>query len=113
MPNTVALLGSLLSIKPIVELAGGEVKSIRAVRTTKQANARMMSFMRQGGSLERLAILHTGAEARARDFLNQIMNEMSSIPAARYFDGQCDYGHWYARWPERLGLCGSEEVINM
>ncbi|MFZ1040942.1 MAG: DegV family protein [Anaerolineales bacterium] len=81
VPNTVALLGSLLSIKPIVELAEGEVKAIRAVRTTKQANARMMSFMRTGGSIERLAILHTGAEGRAREFLNQIMNEMNqSLP---------------------------------
>ena len=81
VPGTIALLGSLLSIKPIVELADGEVKAIRAVRTTKQANARMMSFIRIGGSLERLAILHTGAGARAREFLNQIMNEMRpSLP---------------------------------
>ncbi len=77
VPSTIALLGSLLSIKPIVELAEGEVKAVRAVRTTKQANARMMSFMQTSGSLERLAILHTSAEARAREFLNQMMNEMS------------------------------------
>jgi DegV family protein with EDD domain len=81
VPGAITLLGSLLSIKPIVELADGEVKAIRAVRTTKQANARMLTFMQQGGSLERLAILHTGAEARAREFLNQLMNEMSqSLP---------------------------------
>ena len=81
VPSTIAFLGSLFSIKPIVELVDGEVKAIRAVRTTKQANVRMMSFMRQGGSLERLAILHTSAEARAREFLNQLMNEMSqSLP---------------------------------
>ncbi len=81
VPSTIVFLGSLLSIKPIVELAEGEVKAIRAVRTTKQANARMMSFMRTGGSLERLAILHTGAEGRAHEFLNQIMNEMNqSLP---------------------------------
>jgi len=77
VPGTIVLLGSLLSVKPIVELADGEVKAIRAVRTTKQANARMLSFLRQGGDLERLAILHTGAEARARGFLDQLMNEMS------------------------------------
>ena len=81
VPSTIVLLGSLLSIKPIVELADGEVKAIRAVRTTKQANARMMSFMRIDGSLERLAILHTSTETRAREFLNQLMNEMSqSLP---------------------------------
>jgi len=81
VPGTIAFLGSLLSIKPIIELADGEVKAIHAVRTMKQANARMLTFIRQGGSLERLAILHTGAEARAREFLNQLMNEMSqSLP---------------------------------
>ncbi len=81
VPGTIALLGSLLSIKPVVELTDGQVKAIRAVRTTKQANGRMMSFMRAGGRLERLAILHTSAEQRARKFLNQIMSEMSqSVP---------------------------------
>jgi DegV family protein with EDD domain len=81
VPNVITALGSLLSIKPIVELADGVVKPVRATRTTKQANLRMVSFMRQGGDLGRLAILHTGAEARAREFLNQLMNEMSlSLP---------------------------------
>jgi fatty acid-binding protein DegV len=33
------------------------------------------------GKLERLAILHTGAEERARGFLNQLMQEISlSLP---------------------------------
>jgi DegV family protein with EDD domain len=81
VPAAITLLGSLLSIKPIIELVDGEVKAMSAVRTTNQANARMLSFIRQGGSLERLAILHTGAEARARGFLDQLMNEMSqSLP---------------------------------
>jgi DegV family protein with EDD domain len=81
VPSTIAFLGSLLSIKPIIELMDGEVKAIRAVRTTKQANARIMSFMQTGVSFERLAILHTGAEGRAREFLNQLMNEMNqSLP---------------------------------
>jgi len=81
VPAAITLLGSLLNIKPIIELADGEVKTMSAVRTTKQANARMMSLMRQVGSLERLAILHTSAEARAREFLDQLMKEMNrSLP---------------------------------
>jgi DegV family protein with EDD domain len=81
VPAAITLLGSLLSIKPIIELADGEVKAMSAVRTANQANARMMSLMRQIGSLERLAILHTGAEVRARIFLDQLMNEMNrSLP---------------------------------
>src|SRR5512145_327971 len=56
VPATVAMLGSLLSIKPLIELANGEVKAVSAVRTTIQANERMSRFLLEGGELERLAI---------------------------------------------------------
>ena len=51
------------------------------MRTTRQANDRMAAFFRQAGAFERLAILHTGAEGRAREFLGRIMRESSpSLP---------------------------------
>src|SRR5574342_427527 len=77
VPAAVAALGSLLSIKPLIELTDGEVKAIGAVRTTKQANERMLNFFLQGGELERLAILHTGAEPRAKEFLDTVMQRAS------------------------------------
>jgi DegV family protein with EDD domain len=81
VPATVAMLGSLLSIKPLIELIDGEVKAIGAARTTSQANKRLSKFLLEGGSLEKLAILHTGAEARAREFLNELMQKSSqSVP---------------------------------
>jgi len=81
VPGAVAMLGSLLSIKPLIELTSGEVKAIGAVRTTKQANERMLKFLLEGGALERMAILHTGAEPRAREFLNTLMQKASqSVP---------------------------------
>jgi DegV family protein with EDD domain len=81
VPYAVAALGGLLSIKPIIELAEGIVKPVGAVRTTSQANERMVGLMKASGTLERLAILHTGAEKRAKEFLNRIMGEISqSIP---------------------------------
>lgn len=81
VPATVAMLGSLLSIKPMIELTNGEVKAIGAVRTTSQANERMSKLLLDGDSLERLAILHTGAESRAREFLNNLMQHASqSVP---------------------------------
>jgi DegV family protein with EDD domain len=81
VPGAVAMLGGLLNIKPLIELTNGEVKAIGAVRTTKQANERMLNFLLEGGSLERLAILHTGAEPRAREFLNELMLKASqSVP---------------------------------
>ena len=81
VPGAVAILGSLLHLKPLIELTNGEVKAIGAVRTTKQANARMLNFLLEGGPLERLAILHTGAEPRAKEFLNELMLKASqSVP---------------------------------
>lgn len=81
VPATVAMLGSLLSVKPLIELRNGEVKAVGAVRTTGQANERLSKFLLDGGALERLAILHTGAEARAREFLNELMQTSSqSVP---------------------------------
>ena len=77
VPATVAMLGSLLSLKPLIELTNGEVKAVGAVRTAGQANHRMTKFLLEGGSLEKLAILHTGAEGRAREFLNELMQTSS------------------------------------
>jgi len=81
VPGAFAALGGLLSIKPLIELTEGEVKAIGAVRTTKQANERILNFLLQGGQLERLAILHTGAEPRAKELLNALMQKASqSVP---------------------------------
>jgi len=81
VPSAVAALGGLLSIKPLIELTNGEVKAIGAVRTTKQGTQRMLNFLLEGGQLERLAILHTNAEPRARGLLNELMQRASqSVP---------------------------------
>jgi DegV family protein with EDD domain len=81
VPAAVTILGGLLNIKPMIELINGEVKPIAAVRTTKQANEKMLASLLQFGPLERLAVLHTGAEQRAREFLHTLMQKASqSVP---------------------------------
>jgi DegV family protein with EDD domain len=81
VPRAVAALGGLLSIKPLIELIEGDVKPVGAVRTTSQANVRMLNLLLQRGELERLAILHTGAEPRAKEFLNTLMQKANrSMP---------------------------------
>ena len=81
VPAAVTILGGLLNIKPMIELKDGEVKPISAVRTTTQANEKMLNSLLQFGPLERLAVLHTGAEPRARDFLRALMQKASqSVP---------------------------------
>lgn len=81
VPAVITFFGSMLNIKPLIELTEGEVKAVAAVRTTSQANERMLNFLLEGGGLERLAILHTGAESRAKEFLNAVMQKASqSMP---------------------------------
>jgi DegV family protein with EDD domain len=77
LPAALSIFGGLLRIKPLIELSDGEIKTIAAVRTAKQATERMADFFHMGGSFERLAILHANAEARAREFLGRIMQESS------------------------------------
>lgn len=81
VPGVVAQLGGILSIKPMVEIRDGSVKPIGATRTTKQADERMLNLLLEVGEMERLAILHTNAEARAKELLNGIMNRQRiSVP---------------------------------
>ena len=81
VPAAVATLGGLLSIKPMIELVDGEVKAIGAIRTTSQADERILKFLLERGELERLAILHTNAEPRARNLLNEMMSQArQSVP---------------------------------
>jgi len=79
VPGAVAALGGLLSIKPMIDLADGVVKAVGAVRTTHQADERMLNFLFANGQTERLAILHTNAENRARKFLNEVMQRASQL----------------------------------
>jgi DegV family protein with EDD domain len=72
--TAMSVFGGMLHVKPLIELVGGEIKTIGTVRTTSQANERMAVFFGSGEPFERLAILHTGAEARAREFLDRIMH---------------------------------------
>jgi DegV family protein with EDD domain len=81
VPATVAALGGMLSIKPMIELIDGQVKPIGAVRTTSQADDRIFNFLLKEGELQRLAIMHTNAEHRAQKLLNEMMSRVPrSVP---------------------------------
>ncbi len=78
-PALVANLGGMLSIKPMIEIKHGEVKPVGVVRTTKQADEKILNFLAEVGDIQRLAILHTNAEARAKNLLNEL-NKKISLP---------------------------------
>ena len=81
VPAAVTFFGGILSIKPIVELIDGNLKPVSAVRTTKQSNQRILNMLLEYGQMERLALMHTNAEDRARELLDGLMQQASqSVP---------------------------------
>jgi DegV family protein with EDD domain len=67
-----ARLGNLLHIKPFVELRDGMVYSLGETRTRRKGVEYLRKLLFDQGPLERLAILHTNAEADARIFLKEL-----------------------------------------
>lgn len=80
VPGLVASLGGLLNLKPVVTLAEGVVRPLGAVRTTRQANEKVLDLLLAQGSLERLAILHTNAPERAAQFSETLANRVAVPP---------------------------------
>jgi len=66
-----ARIGGVLNLKPLIELTHGRVENLGAVRTTRLANIRLLEMAHEMGTIERLAVLHTNAETRARKFLKE------------------------------------------
>jgi DegV family protein with EDD domain len=67
-----ARIGSLLRIKPFVEVKDGQVFNLGQARTRRNGIARLRELLQELGELERLAILHTNAAEEARNFLEII-----------------------------------------
>ena len=75
-----ARLGSLLQIKPFLEVRNGEVLSLPAVRTRRKGLARLAEHVRAWGALDYLALLHTGAPDDAQALLAAAVTEGLVLP---------------------------------
>jgi len=75
-----AAIGGLFNLKPIVELTEGKVESLGAARTTHQGHQRVLEMLQEMGKLERLVILHTNAEHRARQLLMDLKSDLVDVP---------------------------------
>jgi len=64
-----ARVGSILSIKPFIEIVGGDTKRAGDVRTRRKGIARLRELVLSLGPLERLGIMHSNAETDAQQFL--------------------------------------------
>lgn len=66
-----ALLGSMLNIKPIVELKKGQVLNRGLARSRRSGLRRLGDYLGSLGPLEELAVLHTNAAQAGRDFIQR------------------------------------------
>lgn len=80
-----ALVGSVLSLKPVLTVRDGQVTPLERVRTWRKAMDRMIELVREQGPLEALAVYHVGNEPDAK-----VMAERLSdlIPADQILIGE-------------------------
>jgi DegV family protein with EDD domain len=64
-----ARLSSLLRVKPFVEVKDGQVLNLGQARTRRKGIAHLVSLAEKLGPVEKLAILHSNAEAEAQQLL--------------------------------------------
>jgi DegV family protein with EDD domain len=60
-----AFLGSLLNVKPILQVRDGEIYPVERVRTRARAAQRLIELVARDGRYQRLAVVHGDCEAEA------------------------------------------------
>ena len=69
-----ARIGSLLRIKPFVEVKNGRVLSLGQARSRRKGIDHLMNLCKKNGPFEALTILHTNAETDALELADQFKN---------------------------------------
>ncbi len=77
-----ALLGTMLNVKPVLELRDGRIEPMEKVRTKSKATERMLERVIEkigGRTPVRLATLHANAEKEARGLLNLANSRLNPV----------------------------------
>lgn len=67
-----AMIGTLMRIKPIVEVQEGEVKLLQRARTQARSLSQLIDVIQALGPLERLIVLHANAPERAEQLADRL-----------------------------------------
>lgn len=73
-------LGSMLNLKPILEMNGGLIEAVESVRTQKRALGRLISLVEEKTAGEkplRLAVFHSNVPEQAQALLEEVENALS------------------------------------
>jgi DegV family protein with EDD domain len=74
-----ALLGSLLNVKPILQLKDGEVVPLGRARGRPQALNRLVELLERDGKVSRLAIMHGAARADAEQLRARVASTYPGV----------------------------------
>jgi DegV family protein with EDD domain len=74
-----ALLGSLLNVKPILQLKDGEVVPLGRARGRPQALSRLVELLERDGKVSQLAIMHGAAQADAEQLRDRIASSYPGL----------------------------------
>jgi len=75
-----ARIGSLLRIKPFVEVKNGQVLSLGQARSRSKGIEHLLETLQKFGRLEQLSVLHTNAEADANELAARLEKAAPSPP---------------------------------
>ena len=104
------LLGTALSLKPILELQDGVIEAVERVRTRSKAQARLLSLLEErinGRPNLRLAVLHAAAEQEAHLLLDEATKRLNPIETVFSEVSPVVGAHV---GPGTLGLCYSVDL---
>lgn len=79
--NAAALMGSVLAIKPLLEISGGKVEPLEKVRTRSKAIARLVGVLQErcDGRPAHVAIIHSLAGEEAEEIRQQIARDFPQV----------------------------------
>jgi len=95
-----AMLGSMLSMKPVIDITGGTVHEAGKPRTRKKAMHLLYERMVEAGSIDHVAVMHGGA---------QDIGEFLDLIAARFPRESLRFGKLGAI----IGTHGGSEIIGV
>jgi len=75
-----AMIGGLLHLQPVIELRHGILHRLGQARTRLQGIERLVEALNSWGPLERLGVLHTNAEAAARQLMESVKSKVTVPP---------------------------------
>jgi DegV family protein with EDD domain len=74
-----AMIGSVLDLKPILSVAGGEIRSLDRVRTRGRALKRLVELLRQDLPAESVGVMHAQAPAEAELIRSEIAPDLEGV----------------------------------